>query len=58
MNNLQKILFYTLILIELVSIALWFIKKINLIAFVLIMVIVGLGLGLGINRLSDSNSKK
>ncbi|MCK0203497.1 hypothetical protein MWN41_10785 [Ornithobacterium rhinotracheale] len=58
MNIRQKILFTALVLIELVSIVLWFMEKIDLIVFILIMAIVGLGLGFGMNQLRDSNSKK
>lgn len=54
MNNRQKILFTTLVLVELASVVLWFMGKIDLIVFVLIMAIVGLGIGWGVNKLSDS----
>ncbi|MGV4438208.1 hypothetical protein ACQ1PL_01735 [Ornithobacterium rhinotracheale] len=54
MNNRQKILFTTLVLVELASVVLWFMEKIDLIVFVLIMAIVGLGIGWGVNKLSDS----
>ncbi len=54
MNIRQKILFTTLVLVELASVVLWFMEKIDLIVFVLIMAIVGLGIGWGVNKLSDS----